>query len=123
VSGGLVPTQDPFLYTLSITATEGIPLARVEEAALAEIERVRREGVTEHELRKAKNQLRARLVFENDSISNIAHQLGYFETIATWGYTRDIGRRIEEVTVEQVGAAAAERLAPARRTIGWFEPL
>ena len=35
------------------------------------------------ELEKAKNQLRARLVFENDSVTNIAHQLGYFETIAS----------------------------------------
>ena len=123
VSGGLVPTQDPFLYTVSITATEGTPLARLEEAALTEIDRVRSEGVTEHELRKAKNQLKARLVFENDSISNIAHQLGYFETIADWRYTLDIRRKIEEVTLAQVAATAAERLKPSNRTIGWFEPL
>ncbi len=78
VTGGLVPTQQPFLYTLSITATEGTPLAAVEEATLGEIDRVRREGVTREELQKAKTQLRARLVFENDSITNIAHQIGYF---------------------------------------------
>ena len=43
-----------------------------------------RDGITPQELVKAKTQLRARLVFENDSITNIAHQLGYFETIASW---------------------------------------
>ena len=32
---------------------------------------------------KAKAQLKARLVFDNDSVTNIAHQLGYFETIAS----------------------------------------
>ena len=31
---------------------------------------------------RAKAQLRARLVFDGDSVTNIAHQLGYFETIA-----------------------------------------
>ena len=35
VMGGLVPTQEPFLYTISVTATEGTPLVRLEEAALA----------------------------------------------------------------------------------------
>src|SRR5687768_3609835 len=75
VSGGLVPTQEPFPYTISLTATEGTALATLEEAVLAELEGVRLRGVTAHELAKAKRQLRARLVFEQDSISNIAHQL------------------------------------------------
>jgi predicted Zn-dependent peptidase len=73
-------------------------------------------------VRKAKNQLRARLVFENDSITNIAHQLGYFATIASWRDYPEIGRRIAAVTLEQVAAAAARRLATANRTIGRFEP-
>jgi zinc protease len=123
VSGGLVPTQDPFLYTVSVTATEGVSLERLEEATLAELDRVRADGVTEAEVQKARNQLRARLVFENDSITNIAHQLGYFETIASWRFYPSLRERIEAVTRDQVVAAAAEYLKPANRTIGWFEPL
>ena len=123
VAGGLVPTAEPFLYTISMTATTGTPLARLEEVTLAEIDRVRSAGVTEAELRRAARQLRARLVFENDSITNIAHQLGYFETIASWRICDTLGGRIDAVTLEQVGAAAAERLKPVNRTVGWFEPL
>ena len=123
VMGGLVPTQDPFLYTISVTATEGTPLARVEEAALAELDRVRLEGVTEAELLKARNQLRARLVFENDSITNIAHQLGYFETIASWRLCGSLRDRIDAVRLDEVAAAASARLKPSNRTVGWFEPL
>jgi zinc protease len=118
-----VPTEDPFLYTISITATEGTPLATVEAAAVAEIERVRTGGVTEAELAKARTQLRARLVFENDSITNIGHQLGYFETIASWRMVPSMRERIETVTVEEVSAAAAARLIPSNRTIAWFDPL
>jgi zinc protease len=123
VSGGLVPTEDPFLYTISLTATEGTPLDRLEEAVLTELERVRAQGVTPHELAKAKRQLRARLVFEQDSITNIAHQLGYFETIASWRYFPSIGDQIDGVTLDQVGAVAATRLKATNRTVGRFEPL
>jgi zinc protease len=123
VSAGLVPTKDPFLYTVSLTATEGVELGRLEEATLAEIERVRTTGVTESELQKAKRQLRARLVFENDSISNVAHQLGFFETIDSWRVCSDLGARIDAVTLEEVGATAAARLKSSRRTVGWYQPL
>ena len=122
-SGGLVPTEEPFVYTISATATDGTPLARLEEAAVAEIERVRREGITPQELKKAKTQLRARLVFENDSITNIAHQLGYFETIASWRVYPSIASHIESVDLNQVAAVAADRLRSSNRTIGWFWPL
>ena len=84
-----MPTLEPFLYTISLTATDGTSLDRLEEATLAELDRVRREDVTEAEVQRATRQLRARLVFENDSITNIAHQLGYFETIASWRTARD----------------------------------
>jgi zinc protease len=123
VNGGLMPTQDPFLYTLSLTATDGTPLPVLEEAALAEIDRLREGGITPQELRKAKNQLRARHVFEQDSITNIAHQLGYFATIGDWQFQMRIPERIEAVTLEEVAATAARRLNPVNRTIGWFEPL
>src|SRR6476660_8978182 len=60
VSGAVMPTAQPFLYTLSFTAMEGVPLDAVEFAALEEIERVRTDGVDLGELARAKRQLRAR---------------------------------------------------------------
>jgi zinc protease len=123
VSGGLVPTAEPFLYTLSVTATTGTPLARLEEVVVNELENVRTRGISPGEMAKAVHQLRARLVFENDSITNIAHQLGYFETIASWRWLESLHAAIESVTADQVRAAAFERLKSTNRTIGWFEPV
>ena len=80
-------------------------------------------GVTAQELRKAQTQLRARLVFEQDSITNIGHQLGFFETIATWRYVPAIAARIESVTLENVANVAAARLVPSNRVVGRFEPV
>ena len=123
VNGSYIPTRHPFLYTISLTATEGIALDALETAALAEIDRVRTGGVTAAELAKAKRQLRARLVFENDSITNIAHQLGFFATIADWQFVPAIADRLEAVTLDQVNAVAASRLIAANRTVGWFDPV
>jgi zinc protease len=123
VSGSLVPTAQPFLYTLSATATEGTPLASVEAVLLEEIDRVSSHGITETELAKAKAQLRARMVFEDDSVTNIAHQLGYFETIASVDLFTAAPACIAAVTEEAVSRAARRVLPPSNRTIGWFEPL
>ena len=123
VAGALLPTREPFLYSVSLTAMEGIALAALEEAATLEIERVRTEGLTEDEVARAKRQLRARLVFETDSVTNIAHQLGYFETVTGPGYFEELGSRVLAVTAAQVADVAARRLSSERRTVGWFRPL
>lgn len=122
VSGALLPTQQPFLYTLSATATEGTRLASLEAAALAELERVRLEGISPGELVKAKQQLKARFVFDNDSVTNVAHQLGYFETIATAALYLDLWPKVERVTLDEVAAAARRLFETWNRTVGWFEP-
>jgi zinc protease len=122
VFGALLPTEDPFLYSISVTATDGVPLDVIEETALSHIEAVRREGITPLELKRALHQLRARLVFESDSVTNIAHQLGYFETVANLGVFERVGRSIEQVTLDDVGRVASRVLAAANRTVGWFLP-
>ena len=123
VSGAMLPTAQPFIYTISATARNGVPLADVEAALVEELDRVRRDGVTPAELAKAKTQLKARIVFDNDSVTHIAHQLGYFETIGAADLVDAAPSRIEAVTIDAVARAARDVLAPANRTIGWFEPL
>ena len=97
-------------------------LQEVEGAATAALEVVERSGITERELVKAKNQLRARLVFENDSVTNLGHQLGYFQTVAGLDMYQDAPGRIAAVTQEQVERVAKKYLRRDRRTVGWFKP-
>ena len=123
VFGALLPTEHPFLYTISATVAEGATLASVEAALLEAVEDVRRSGVTDLEVERARKHLHARLVFEGDSITNIAHQLGYFETIAGAELAGELDARIQAVTADQVAAAAARLLDETRRTVGWFDPL
>jgi zinc protease len=122
VSGSLLPTEQPFLYTVSVTATEGTPLASVESVLLEQLDRVRRDGITAVEMARAKAQLRARLVFESNSVTNIAHQLGYFQTVATLGFFTSLPVRIAAVTADDVNIGARTLLGDSNRTVGWFDP-
>ena len=122
ITGSLMPTQLPFVYIISVTATDGTPLAAAEAALINELDKVARDGITPAELAKAKAQLNARLVFENDSVTNIAHQIGYFETIAGADTFTNFRPRISAVTLDEVAAAARVVLTASNRTVGWFDP-
>ena len=123
VFGALLPTEQPFLYSVSCTATSGTPLAAIEEAADRALADVRDNGITPQEFERARHQLRARLVFEADSVTNIAHQIGYFHTVADVGVYHGLEAALAAVRLEDVARVARECLVPANRTVGWFEPL
>jgi zinc protease len=122
VSGAVLPPAEPFLYGISAVVAEGQTLGAMEETILREIDKLCRDGITAAELAKVHSQLRARLVYDATSVTDIAHQLGFFETIGSWRSYRDLETRLDDVTVDAVQAAAAKYLTPANRTIGWFEP-
>jgi len=122
VGGGVLPTDHPFLYLISATAMDGVTLADVEGAATQALDHVAKDGITERELARALNQLRARLVFENDSVTNLGHQLGYFATVATTELYHDAPARIAAVTQADVNRVARKYLRTDHRTVGWFAP-
>ena len=66
---------------------------------------------------RAKAQLQARLVFDDDSVTNIAHQLGYFETIAGARHrSRRCRQRIAAVDASTQVRRGGARLFRADRT-------
>jgi zinc protease len=122
VGGALLPTAEPYLYYLWATVADGKSLPALEDTIVAELGRIARDGITEAELTKVRTQLRARFVYDSDSVTDIAHQLGYFETIASWRNYHELIPRLATVTLDQVNAAARKYLTADNRTVGWFEP-
>ena len=55
-------------------------------------------------------------------MTDIAHQLGYFETIGSWRDAVTLCQRLATVTAAEVHEVARTVFAPSNRTIGWFEP-
>jgi zinc protease len=123
VNGAMLATADPFLYTLSFTANSGVPLGVLEEAAFEALAPIVAGEIEEAEIARAKRQLRARLVFEDDSVTNIAHQLGYYETVVGPGFYQRLKPSIDAVTSDAVRAVARRRLHGRSLTIGAFRPL
>ena len=123
VNGALLATADPYLYTLSFTATEGVRLPVLEEAVFAALEPVAAGRIDDGEVARAKRQLRARLVFEDDSVTHVAHQLGYFETVVGPGFYPRLQACIDAVTADQVRDVAQRRLRRNQLTVGSFQPL
>jgi zinc protease len=122
IGGALMPTEHPYLYSINASVAEGQSIASIEDAVLGEIEQLRSRGITPAELTKVHTQLRARFVYDADSVTDIAHQLGYFDMISSWRAYEKLRERLDAVTADSVHAAAAKYLTPANRTIGWFEP-
>jgi zinc protease len=126
VHGALLATADPFLYTLSVTANDGVSLQLLEAALLAALEPLSDAGpggIDEAEVARARRQLRARLVFEDDSVTNVAHQLGYYETVVGPGFYQRLQASIDAVTADDVRRVARRRLQNTSLTIGSFQPL
>jgi tRNA pseudouridine38-40 synthase len=64
-----------------------------------------------------------RVVYDAASVTDLAHQLGFFETIGSWRAYDDVMPRLAAVTPEAVHEVVRRYLTPSNRTIGWFEPL
>ena len=123
VNGALLATADPFLYTLSFTPNEGVSLPVLEEAVFSALEPVAEGAIDDSEVMRGKRQLRARLVFEDDSVTNVAHQLGFFETVVGPGFYSKLQPCIDAVTPDQVREVAQRRLRRSSLTVGAFQPL
>jgi zinc protease len=122
VSGVLVPTRHPYLYVLQATVRDGIDAARVETALLAELDRLGRGDFGERDLQRARNQFLARYALESESPTELAHQLGFFETIDTHRLFLDLPRRVCAVGAADVRRVARARFDPDRRTVGLLRP-
>lgn len=83
---------------------------------LAELDRLREEPVREHELRRAKNILRARFAFESESQYELASKIGYFEALGRPDYVATYMDRIEAITAEQIQAVSRRFFQPGLRT-------
>ncbi len=114
--------QDAGWIILYITARNGVPHEKIERAFDEAIGRLQAEPVTEFELQKAINQVRAELTFAQGSVSGLARMIGSLEL--TMGH-RGLGGyldRLRQVTAADVQRVARRHFSPDNRTVGWFVP-
>jgi zinc protease len=114
--------HDPSLFSFFTTLAPGTEHQRAEDIRRAEIRRVVSEGVTEDELRKAKTQIEADVIFERDTTDQVAGSLTEAIAVADWDWYVDYLPKIQAVTREDVARAAGACFLDDFATVGWFVP-
>jgi zinc protease len=114
---------DPFLFGFSAGPLPGKTAEEVEQALLAEVERIQREPVTDRELQKAKNQIESEFLFSQDSVDRLANLLGKYESVASWKLLDGFLDGVRKVTAAEVQRVAQKYLVRDNRTVAILIPM
>jgi zinc protease len=115
-------SHDPDLFWFSGTPLPGQTPEALEQAIMAEIERVKSETVPEEEIERAKNQIESGFVWRQDSVYSRAASLARFELAGSWRNSETFVPLIRQVTAADLQRAARAYFQPDRRTIGVLVP-
>ncbi len=122
VSAGAPTQKDPYLFLFTATAAPGVTAERLEAALRDEIERARSEAPTAEEMERAKNQIETSFVFQTDSVSEQAEQIGYYDSLIHWRYLDTYISRVRALRGEDVVNVARKYFVPEASTTGVFIP-
>jgi zinc protease len=122
VDAGSPSLRDPFLFYVSATARPGVTAERLETALLEEVERVAATPITDEELARAQRRAEAEFVFQTNSVTAQARQLGYWAMNGDWRYLTTYLDRIRALTPADIQAVARRTFVADNRTVGHFVP-
>jgi len=115
--------RDPFVFLTGATAAQGKKIEDVERALLEEIEKIKQALPSAQEVQRAKNQVEASFVMQQDSIYMQARTIGTFEMTVGWKFIDIYLDGIRKVTPEDVSRAARKYLIDERKTTGILIPI
>ena len=113
---------DPMGFSITAQLLPGIQPANVEREIYGSLEKIKSELITERELQKAKNQIEAAFIFDQDSIFGQAMKLGYYKITGGWRQLDAYLDGIRKVTREDIRRVARQYLDGDRRTVGTLIP-
>src|SRR6266481_1121554 len=115
-------SHDPNLFWFSGTPLPGQTPETLEQAIMAEIERVKNEPVPEEEIERAKNQTEAGFVWRQDSVHSRAATMARFELAGSWRDGESFVPLIRQVTAADLQRVARAYFQADRRTVGILRP-
>lgn len=123
IGGGAGSGLGPGTFTVFALPNQGVEVARLESLIQEELERVTREGVTERELQKAKNQTRAGMIMGRQRVSSKASELHHYRTQHgdIGEINHDLGRYMA-VTTEDILRVARKYLTPENQSVVIVNP-
>lgn len=110
---------DPGLLSFYTVAARDVPAAKLEQAMLAELDKVAREGVSADELQKVKNQKLLNFYRAQETINGKAAQLGEYEVFfGDYKKLFDAPDAYRKLSVADIQAVAAKYFKKSQRTVG-----
>lgn len=123
VSASPAELLEPGWYEINVTAVPGQQLSKISQVLQQSLTELQQKQVASDELNRAKTQLQASFVLNNQDITSLATQLGYSQTVSgDYLYIKRYLEAIGKVSAADVQRAAKTYLNPAQQTIGFFEP-
>jgi zinc protease len=113
---------DPYLFWLWATPMPGQTTETLEKELLAEIDKLKNQSVTAEELERARNQIEAAFVFQEDSIHRRASLLARFELTGGQHMKAEYLRNIRAVTPDDIIRVARAYFLPHKKNIGVLLP-
>ncbi|MBT9568913.1 MAG: insulinase family protein [Thiobacillus sp.] len=116
-------SRGPAMFMVDATPAAGQSVAQVEKAIRIELDRIKREGISDAELKRVKAQVIAGDVYQRDSLFYQAMQLGDYITAGQ--PPEALEKRVDKlraVTAQQVQSAAQQILQDDRLSIAELDP-
>jgi len=113
---------DPNLFWFWATPMPGQTPEKLEAELIAHMERLKTEPVTDEELARAKNQMEAAFVYQEDSIHQRASMLARFELIGGFALKESFVAKIRAVTAADLTRVARTWFGPDKKSVGVLLP-
>ncbi len=115
---GLPGSKYPNLFAIFAKPLNPHTVSEVETAIYSEIEKLKKEPVSEREMEKTRNQMKADYVRDLNSNSGLANKLSYYEALmGDFRYATDYLAMIEKITSNDIMQAAKKYLNRENRTV------
>ena len=113
---------DPNLFWFWATPMPGQIPEKLETELVAHMERLKTEPVTDEELSRAKNQIEAAFVYQEDSIHQRASLLARFELLGGFALKDSFLAKVRAITPADLTRVARAWFAPERKSVGVLLP-
>jgi zinc protease len=111
-------TLDPYLFNIYIVANQDVKETDLEQAIYTEIEKIKKEGITEKELQKIKNQKLMEFYGQVETINGKSNNIGTYEVFfGDYRKMFDAPALYNKVTLADVQRVAQKYLIQSNRTV------
>src|SRR5258708_4339529 len=115
--------HDLSLHTVFAALTPGTTHEQVEKALLAEINKIKTNGVTAAEVATVKQQYIAEDAYKRDGTAAVASEISEWIGVGDWTLDVTCPQKVQQVTPADVQRVAKQYFGADQSTTGWFVPV